>query len=200
MEMNSEWIQIQGSEADILGVLQEQIGLDGCGAARVLAFLEKESSAVLYNDETYQVTKNVPSISPGMLGLMTLHYDYYINIRASTIFLLSVLLDAKVKVPVTAGYLAVKGMNRLIEKIDENSGTKCILMEILRLPGKTGNCEILEAFNGECCNNHLTCRFRSENKYQCTKRDVAYIMEGLADIGILEKRGNFYCYDPIGSL
>lgn len=198
--MNNEWIHMQGNEYDILNVLQELIGLDRRGAARLLGFLERENSTILCPDETYQVTKSVSGINDNMLGLMTMHNNYYINVRVSTIFLLSTLIDAKIKLPVTAGYLAAKGMKCMVEKIDEDSGMKCILLEILRLPDKAGSSDILENFKGECCNNHLSCSFRRDNKCQCTNQNVEHLMEKLENIGILKKKEDFYYYDSIGSL
>jgi hypothetical protein len=128
------------------------------------------------------------------------HYNYYINVRVGTVFLLSVLIDDKIGEPITAGYLTVRGLKQLVVKIDEDSGIKCILLELLRLPNKMGKEDILMDFKGECCNNNLKCHYRDENRCKCTNNDVKNIMERLVNIGILIKKDGLYYYDPLGTI
>lgn len=194
--MREEWINVCGKKTEVIEKLQE-IGLNQQNAEKILTLLTKERN-IICEDETYQMESCKNESDSKMLSFMLLEYNYFINIRVGTIFLLSVLFDNSIGLPITSGYLAVRGMKRLVEKIDENSGVKCILLEILRSPNKMAKVDILNDFCGECCNNNLKCCFHNENKCMCTVEKVENIMKQLADMGILRKEGEMYRYDPLG--
>lgn len=194
--MGEGWINVHGKKQEVLAELQE-IGLSQQSAEKLLALLTKEKNLVC-KDEIFQMDPIENKSDGKMLGLMILEYNYFINIRVGTAFLLSVLIDNNVGFPITSSYLAVRGMKRLIEKIDEYSGVKCILLEILRTPNKSAETSILDGFYGECCNNNLHCSFQNEGKCKCTVENVEKIMEQLVSIGILKKEDRTYYYDPLG--
>lgn len=196
--MREEWINVYGKKSEIIEELQEA-GLNQQSSEKLLSLLTKEKN-IICDDETYKMEPYEEKSDSKMLGFMLKDYNYFINIRVGTVFLLSVLIDNSIGLPITSGYLAVKGLNRLVEKIDENTGVKCILLEILRSPNKMGKADILSDFFGECCNNNLKCSFQNENGCLCTIEKVENIMEQLSDIGILKKEGNTYRYDPLGIL
>ncbi|MBD5469488.1 MAG: hypothetical protein HDR21_15290 [Lachnospiraceae bacterium] len=194
--MGEEWINVCGKKSEIIERLQE-VGLNQQGSEKLLSLLTKEKN-IICEDETYQMEPYKEKSDGNMLGLMLMEYNYFINVRVGTVFLLSVLIDNSIGLPITSGYLAVRGMNRLVEKIDENTGVKCILLEILRSPNKSGKVNILSDFFGECCNNNLKCCFQNENRCMCTIDKVESIMEQLTDIGILKKDGEIYRYETLG--
>lgn len=194
--MREDWINVYGEKIEIIEKLQE-IGLNQQKAEELLALLTKERN-IICEDETYQIELCKDQSDSNMLSFMVLEYNYFINIRVGTIFLLSVLFDNSIGLPIASGYLTIKGMKRLVEKIDEDSGVKCILIEILRSPNKMGGVDILSGFCGECCNNNLKCCFRNEGKCMCTSEKVENILRQLADMGILKKAGEMYRYNPLG--
>lgn len=194
--MGEGWINVHGKKQEVIEKFQET-GLSRQSTEKLLALLTKEKNLIC-EDETYQMDPIKEKSDGKMLGLMLLEYNYFINIRVGTAFLLSVLIDNNIGFPITSGYLAARGMNRLIEKIDEYSGVKCILLEILRTPNKSAETSILNGFYGECCNNNLHCCFQNEGKCKCTVEKVENIMEQLTAIGILKKEDKTYCYDPLG--
>lgn len=196
--MREEWINVYGKKSEIIEKFQEA-GLSQQGSEKLLSLLTREKK-ILCDDETYKMELYKEESDAKMLGLMTMEYNYFINIRVGTIFLLSVLIDNSIGLPITSGYLAVRGMKRLVEKIDENTGVKCILLEILRSPNKMGKVDILSDFRGECCNNNMKCCFQNESRCVCTIEKVENIMKQLADIGILKKEGETYRYDPLGTM
>lgn len=197
-KISDERVCICGKKAEIIEKFLE-IGLSSNTSEKILDFLTREQN-VLGEDETCEVHINTAQMNNGMMGFMTMDCNYYINARVGTIFLVSVLIDNHVGLPITSGYLTIRGMNRLVEKIDEETGTKCILLEILRTSEKSGKDDILTAFKGECCNNYLNCCFRDENRCKCTNIDVKEIMERLASAGILRRERTVFHYDPIGAL
>lgn len=203
--MEKERLIISGKREEVIASLREQAGMDEAYAEKWLDFLESDPS-VLGDDEKFEQSLCMEEIEEGgdgggfSLGLMMPKYNYYINIKAATVFLLSLIIDNKISFPAVSLGLAVRGMNRLVQKIEEDSGGKCILLELWRQPEKTGRADLLDRFKGECCNNHLSCRFRNEGECRCTCEDAAEILEKLADEGILIRKGDTYRYDMIGSL
>lgn len=196
--MREEWIKISGKKSEIIERLQE-VGLNQQSSEKLLSLLAKEKS-IICEDETYRMEPYWEKPERNLLGLMIMEYNYFINIRVGTIFLLSVLIDNSIGLPIASGFFAVRGLNRLVERIDENTGVKCILLEILRSPYKMGDADILIDFCGVCCNNNLKCCFRKENKCMCTSDNVENIMKQLTEIGILKKEGNKYRYDTLGMI
>ena len=126
--MREEWINVYGKKSEIIEKLQEA-GLNQQSSENLLSLLTKEKN-IICDDETYKMEPYEEKSDSKMLGFMLKDYNYFINIRVGTVFLLSVLIDNSIGLPITSGYLAVKGLNRLVEKIDENTGVKCILLEI----------------------------------------------------------------------
>lgn len=204
-DMEKERLIISGKREEVIASLRDQAGMDEDGAEELLDFLESDPS-VLGADEKFERSLHMEETEEGRdrggftLGLMMPKYNYYINITAATVFVLSQIIDKRTSIPVTSFGLAARGMNRLVQKIEEDSGVKCILLELLRLPEKTGRADLLNKFKGECCNNHLSCRFRNEGKCRCTCEDAAEILEKLADKGILKRTGDAYRYTVVGSL
>lgn len=196
--MRDEWIDVYGKKTVVIEKLQE-VGFSYQVSEKLIAFLTKEKN-ILCEDESYRMEICAKESDSKMLGLMIMDYNYYINIRVGTAFLLSLFIDNRIGLPVASGYLTVRGMNRLLEKIDETDGTKCILLEILRVPNKVGKDDILMDFKGECCNNYLKCQFRKDNRCICTSTNVKNIMEQLVDIGILKREGEMYYYSPLGNI
>lgn len=196
--MRDEWIDVYGKKSVVIEKLQE-VGFSYQVSEKLITFLTKEKN-ILCEDESYRLEVCEKGADSRMLGLMIMDYNYYINIRVGTAFLLSLFVDNSIGLPVASGYLTVRGMNRLIEKIDETDGTKCILLEILRVPNKVCKDDILMDFKGECCNNYLKCQFRKDSRCICTAMNVKNIMEQLADMGILRKEGEIYRYSTLGNI
>ena len=203
--MEKERLIISGKREEVIASLREQAGMDEAYAEKWLDFLESDPS-VLGDDEKFEQSLCMEEIEEGgdgggfSLGLMMPKYNYYINIKAATVFLLSLIIDNKISFPAVSLGLAVRGMNRLVQKIEEDSGEKCVLLELWRQPENTGRADLLDRIKGECCNNHLACRFRNEGECRCTCEDAAEILGKLADEGILIREGDTYRYDVIGSL
>lgn len=197
--MNDKRVIVKGSRNHIIETLCIECGFEEDDMIKILNFIEEEKN-VLCEDEEYKITYSGFNGNSNMLGLMIMDNSYYINIRVLTIFVISSLLDTKIGCPITAGYLTARGMNRMIEKINSDSGMKCILLEILRSPNKTGTIDILKRFKRECCNNDLCCTFRSENKCKCEVKDIETLMDQMVDMGVLKKEANYYKYDLFGSV
>lgn len=196
--MENKWITIRGKKEEVVARLQE-VGIPMETAKELIAFLMKEKN-ILSNNEVCEIERNFETGNGNVLGFLLMDCNYYLNIKVGTAFLLSLLIDNKIGLPVVSGGLTIRGMNRLIEKIDECSGMKCVLLELLRLPNKTAKEDILNDFNGECCNNHLECRFRNDGRCTCTTKDSKDILEQLADVGIVIKEGESYRYSSVGVL
>lgn len=196
--MNDNWIKIRGKKSEIIKNLQE-VGFSQQVSEKLLLFLAKEKN-ILAEDEFCIMEESCEISSGKMLGLMLMDCTYYINIRVGTAFLLSLLIDNNIGMPIASTYLTARGVNRLIEKIDEHSGAKCILLEILRHPDKAVKEDVLSNFHGECCNNYLKCRFKKEYSCRCTNKEVLDILEHLVSAGIIRKEDEVYYYSPLGVL
>lgn len=97
-DMEKERLIISGKREEVIASLRDQAGMDEAGAEKLLDFLESDPS-VLGADEKFEQSLYVEEIEEGgdgggfSLGLMTPKYNYYINIKAATVFLLSLFID-----------------------------------------------------------------------------------------------------------
>ena len=186
---------VSGSEDEVYEKLQEELGIEKDVAHQIFAIL-KEEKDILWEDEVFKEEQGIKGhTNSNMLGLMIMERNYYINIKVITVILLVLLTNAKYGISIMPS-----GMNKPVVKIEEFSGMKCILLEILNTPNGIGKEDILDKLKNECGNNDLVCRFRSEWNCTCNHENVKEILEKLSNLGILVKQGEFYKYDPVGNL
>lgn len=186
---------VSGSEDEVYKKLQEELGVEKDVAHQIFAIL-KEEKDILWEDEVFKEEQSIKGhTNSNMLGLMIMERNYYINIKVITVILIALLTNAKCGISFISN-----DMNKLVVKIEEFSGMKCILLEILNTPNGIGKEDILDKLKNECGNNDLVCRFRSEWNCTCSHENVKEILEKLSNLGILVKQGEFYKYDPVGKL
>lgn len=152
-------------------------------------------SAILKNKEYLQPDEKaaskmiMPHIPTGCLGLITMSYNYHISIKKLTLCTLAFVAD-KLTWGISSAILNAFGISnnfKAINSIDEAEGEKCIVKETVLYNNKIGNVNILDKFNGECCNNNLHCKFKRSDKCNCTKLDIKEIFERLVKKEIFKK-------------
>lgn len=124
-------------------------------------------------------------------------YEYYINLKSSTIILLALLLDLNCTNGIASTVLALLGVNsRTIACIPDYNGERCVLIEICRQKNRQGNKEIFDCIMGrDCINSNLCCQYRIENL--CTLSDIALdnIFDILVEKNVLAKLRDMYKYN-----
>lgn len=132
-----------------------------------------------------------PILIPG------LGYNIYINLKASTLAIIALILDIKVTNGISSFILAATGVNiRSIAKIDENIGEKCVLLEVYRKEDHQANPDIFKQVCGkECINNDMNCKYRSNGVCTMDQERVKGILDNLSDKNVLTKRNDSYKYN-----
>ena len=155
----------------------------------------KDNKEILEDDESLvSYTKN-PSFPPDVIGFMTPQYNYYINIKITTIVIVASILDITLTKGVISTILNMCGFSSTsIVKLDERNGEKCIVKETLLSENKTGYPSILRRFAGECCNNDMNCRFKNGAFCSCTEQDIIIIYQRLAEKNLFKKLGDSFEY------
>lgn len=119
-----------------------------------------------------------------------------INIKATTVTLLAILLDINLTNGFASGILALSGFNsRAFVKLNEYDAEKCILLEIC----SNGTYQVEIGFfnnicNKECVNNHIHCRYRTEGMCTMKYEEVLKKCDNLVEKNVLKKDENFYSY------
>lgn len=189
-----DYLEFRGREEELCGYLVKQGVETKEDAKRLLDFL-KANKSILSETEKYSLDTTYPSPPPGMMCMMVARYDYYINLKVTTIALVALLLDINVSKGIASTLVSLSGApSQAFVKLNEENGEKCILKETLLQPRKKGNKEILNKFNGECCNNHMDCQYRRANECRCTEENVLSIYERLTEKNVFCKSGNWFEY------
>lgn len=194
--MSGEWFKIEGDRKQIIDALANSLSISNDEAEKVFAALLKENTMLLDDETCNQVSHK----GVGGLSFVTRNCEYFINIRVATIYMITSLIDSRIRIPATGLYMTVRGMKQMIARIDETTGERCIIIEILRSEGKKGDESLLDVFFGECCNNQLRCRYKKDGTCGCTHNDIHIIMERLFTKGILKKQNEEYYYSLVGTL
>lgn len=161
-------------------------------------YLDKESN---YSNEFNNVLEsNVePIIVPIIIHMSTFEEkdEYiYVNLKMTTIVFLTLLLDSKLPIGITAATLGALGINTtLITKLDEVKGENCILLEICSKKNRKISSDFYKIFNkGDCTNNHFNCKHRKEGKCTITEEAIKTICDYFVDRNIIKLEGNYYKY------
>lgn len=187
-------IKLNGSENDVYKELAA-LGLNNsCDAEQIITFL-KHNKDLLGSEEAIETSMEVPPSLPGMMSLVIMRKNLYVNLKLSTILIVALLLD----IHITAGFsqllTAMMGISsHAIVTFGEENGEKCIIKETLRTQNKIGHPDMLSKFHGECCNNDLKCRYRVEDKCCCTPERIKEIFVDLASCNMFTKEGDYYKY------
>lgn len=187
-------IKLNGPENDVYKKLAA-LGLNNsCDAEQIITFL-KHNKNLLCSEEVIETSMEMPPSLPGMMSLVIMRKNLYVNLKLSTILIVALLLD----IHITAGFAqmltAMMGVSsHAIVTFGEENGEKCIIKETLRTQDKVGHPDMLSKFHGECCNNDLKCRYRVDDKCYCSSERIEEILAGLASCNMFIKEGDFYKY------
>lgn len=194
--MSVEWFKIEGDRKKITAALANNLSINNDEAEKVFTMLLQENRMLLDDETCNPVSKK----GAGGLSFVMKDCEYFVNVRVATIYLITYLIDSQIKFPATGLYMTMRGMKQMFAKIDEITGERCIILEILRSESKKGDVSLLDVFFGECCNNQLKCRYKKDSTCNCTHNDIHIIMESLLNKGILKKQNEEYYYSLVGTL
>lgn len=187
-------IELRGLQNEVYKKIAS-IGLNNsCDAEQIVTFLE-HNKELLCSDEKIETSIEIPDSSPGMLSLIIMRKNLYINLKVSTILIVALLLDIHMTKGFAQLLIAMMGISsRAIVAFSEENGEKCIIKETLKTQDKIGHPGILSKFRGECCNNNLNCKYRTEGMCCCTQDKIKEIFDDLVSCNMFKKVGDFYKY------
>lgn len=184
----------RGNKSKIYNCL-ESIGFENEHEINTFLSFIDNNKGVLSDGEIYQVKTKLPSLEAGTMGFLIMESEYYINLKYSTIIILSLILDIKLTkgfASVLIGFLGIT--NTSFVKINEYNGEKCILKETIMQKDKVGNKNLLNKFHGECCNNQYKCKYKINDKCKCKEKDIITIFDNLCEKGVFKKYSSGYKY------
>lgn len=160
----------------------------------------KKFAQCLEGDEFIKETISFPRCKPdmdsAMAYLLTASSNYNINIKATTLVAIALLLDIKLTVGFASTTLAVLGFNsQTIVRIDVSEGEKCLILEAMHSKNRIINEDVFSVCNSECVHNDLRCKYQNEDKCTIKKDDIRKILNKLCDKNIFKRIKNFYKYN-----
>lgn len=187
-------IELCGSSDEVYKRIAS-IGLSNTrDAEQIITFL-KHNGDLLCSDEKIESIMEMPESSPGMMSMVVMRKNLYVNLKVSTILIVALIFDIHLTKGFAQLLTAMLGISsRSVVTFSEENGEKCIIKETLRTKDKIGHPSILAKFKGECCNNNLNCKHRIDDKCYCTPDKVKEIFDNLEDCNMFKKEGDFYKY------
>ena len=172
--------------------------------------VKERIKSILSDDE--KIEMEFPNLLPDLMRLFTISYvasiphlgwrnshssRIYINLKASTIALIALLLNINVTDGITNFVLAATGINlSLIGKLDEAEGEKCVLLEVYRKENHQADPDIFNQICGkECINNDMNCKYRRNGVCTIDQEGVKEILDNLNDMKVLAKINEFYKFN-----
>ncbi len=157
---------------------------------RILTFLN-QNKQILKDGEEIKYYQVMPKKTQGMIGLVIINHNIYVNLKCSTILLTALFLDIKVANGFAALLVNMMGIpENVIVKFDEYHGEKCIIHEAMIK--KTISVNVLDRYNGECCNNHYKCRYNIEGKCKCTHAKIQEILDQFTKVNMFKEGDGLY--------
>ena len=172
--------------------------------------VKEKIKSFLSDDE--KIEMEFPNLLPHLTSLFTVGYAppiprsgwrnsysnrIYINLKASTIALLAILLDIKVTDGIANFVLAATGIDlRRVVKLDESEGEKCVLLEVYRKENHQANPDIFKQVCGkECINNDMNCKYRRNVVCAMDQERVKVIFESLHAKNVFTMQNDCYKYN-----
>lgn len=192
-----EYVEIEGSRDKIVEGIMEICSLDKETAELCLNFI-KGNQKILSSNEFFQYCRPEEYEVDGVSEFVSERGSFYISLKKSTIFLM--LLYATINVPgfeiakTVADFWGVSEAKRGFFKLDAQQGYLCIMLEVARHRRNGAGKTMLKSFYGECCNNHINCKYNENGLCNCDESIVEKICEELTQQGIIKKKGKKYFY------
>lgn len=192
-----EYVEIEGSRDKIIEGIMEVCSLDKETAELSLNFI-KDNQEILSSNEFFQYCQPEEYEVDGVSEFVSEGGAFYISLKKSTIFL--AILYVTINIPdfeiakAVADFGGVSVAKRGFFKLDAQQGYLCIMLELARHRRKGMGKTMLKSFHGECCNNHINCRYNENGLCNCNESIVEKICEELTQQGIIKKKGGKYFY------
>lgn len=189
-------IELNGSYEIVCNGIEKIVGINSKSAQKILDYLieNKDKPDKDYELEcfSYRYYSNLP---PGSLALMTSKYNYYINIKKTTVIIIALILDITITKGASSALINMHGISGpCVVKLNERNGEKCIVKETVFSKNRIGSVDVLQKFKGECCNCDMDCKYNKGDQCGCTKEDVREIYNNLTHIGLFKKAGEYFVY------
>ncbi len=150
------------------------------------------NKAYLQNEESANKSLHIPNMPTDCIGFMIMDYRYHISIKKLSLCGIA-FFAGKLSHEISDKILEACGVSfKAINEIKELNGEKCIVKETILYHDKVGDENILERFQGKCCNNDLNCSFRQGEQCYCSKTNIKNIFEDLTKREIFKKINSGY--------
>lgn len=196
-ENMEEYVDIEGSKAKVAEGIMEACSLDQETVELCLDFI-KNNQEILSKEELFQHCQMEEYEAEGISELVSEQGAFYISLKKSTIFLAILYMGNKVPgfkmAKAAAEFLGISGPKGGFLKLDAKQGYLCIMLELARHRRHGAEKTVLRAFQGECCNNQLDCKYNENGLCNCNESIVEKICEELVSQAVVQKRGKKYYY------
>lgn len=179
-----EFIELKGNENDIITLLQEYTNE---GGAKLLLHNMQSNAELLKGEESYERFENKQE-GEG-LDFFSPQYDYYINIKKTTLAFLGLVIDIRFTKGFLGFVLSVFGVHaEAIRKLSKKE--KCVLLLVKYDSIKYESGKYFVQDHSKCLNFCLDCTFRDYDRCRIEENSLNNTIKQLLENGIIEKTSN----------
>lgn len=197
MNKTEEYVEASGTKSSVIETIMLACSLEESVSRECLKFI-KENTEILSDEEFFQYSKLEEYEIDGISEFISEEGEYYISIKRTTLFLITLYLKYKFPCLNVAadilGFLELFNLKGSCVKLDEKQGYLCIMMELARRRKHGAKKDMLNEYKSECCNNHLDCVYNENGKCNCNDSFVEKVCEYFLSCRIVVKKGDKYFY------
>lgn len=192
-----EYLEAEGTKSKVTEAIMRAFCLDKEASQQCLDFIRSHQE-ILSDEEFFQYSKLEQNELNWVSEFVSEEGEYYISVKKSTIFLASLYLRNTVPyfnmIKDIGGFFGIYNLKGSYLKLNTCEGYLCIMLELARNRRHGADKNLLKKFKGECCNNHLDCKYKGNGMCNCSKETAEIICEELWKQGIVKKKGGKYFY------
>ncbi len=146
--------------------------------------------------EVIETEMRLPSVPGDVLCMMIPGTNYHINVKASTIMVIALLLDIKLTCGFASMLLGMKGFNTYsIVELDAWNGEKCLVINALLNKNHHLLLEDFSQYKAQCVNNHIKCKYQNNGSCSISSDDLVKLFMTLCDKNVFTQIGDHYKYN-----
>lgn len=179
---------LEGARYKLAMELQQDVLETKMDCEKFIDYLEVNKEVLSEEEQVVVVQK--PNRGKGFILPGT---NYYIDLKKSTVVIIAKLLQIQLKSDFIDILSLFNGELNLVN-LREEFGELCIVKEILQSKKKCGDRDLLSRNNGECCNNDMDCKFKSDGLCRCSEIETEKILQNLTYSGVFREQAETYYY------
>ena len=154
----------------------------------------EEIKELLFQGDSVCKSLGISGQNKPTLSYMMFSSDYFINIKATTLLIIGIVLDLQLNFGPFLTILGAVGLNlNAITKLSQYEGEKCLVIESIKDITHKITSSILTKYKRKCANPKLKCKYYETGKCRVMIKEIEQILNDLSSKNVFRKvDSNYY--------